>query len=181
MCVPLDEGDGSIIDPSVDALRLGPTVSCDETGVPDQACGRGDPWVNKTIWPLVRGPLCVEHDRERREKFPLPEELRPYFDLGYDRADPTLSVDAPPFPMTPGRRTGLLHFDADEMRAHLLKFLAMLEHYYEGIGSSVPRAAIDALERERALRPDGPGERRPDGADHPPRGLGGPRQRRRRP
>ena len=136
MCVPLDEGDGSIIDPSVEALRLGPTVSCSETGVPDQACGRGDPWVNKTIWPLVRGPLCVEHDRERREKFPLPDELRPYFDLGYDRADPTLSVDAPPFPMTPGRRTGLLHFDADEMRAHLLKFLAMLEHYYEGIGSS---------------------------------------------
>ena len=111
-------------------------MRCAETGKPDQACGRGDPWVNKTIWPLIRGPLCVEHDRERREKFPLPVDLRPYFDLGYDRVDPTRSVDAPPVPLYSDRREDLLHFDPDEIKAHLLRFQAMLEHYYEGIGAS---------------------------------------------
>jgi len=145
MCVPMNATDGGIVDKSRDALLLGPTVSCAETGMPDMPCGRGDPWVNKTIWPLVRGPLCAEHDRERRGRFPLPDELRPYFDLGYDRSDPTKSADAPPFPLTPGRKTGLLHFDPDEMKAHLLKFQAMLEHYYEGIASST---------LERQLVPD---------------------------
>ncbi|EJK60855.1 hypothetical protein THAOC_18733, partial [Thalassiosira oceanica] len=45
MCVPMNATDGGIVDKSRDALLLGPTVSCAETGMPDMPCGRGDPWV----------------------------------------------------------------------------------------------------------------------------------------
>jgi len=124
MCPPLDP-DGHILNPEL--LDMGPTVSCNNTGAGGVKCGVGTPWLNKTIWPLIRGPLCVKHDKARREQHPLPDELVPYYELGYDRVDPTRSKDAEPFPITG---------DYAEMKHHFLKLEAMLVHYYEGVGRS---------------------------------------------
>ena len=76
-------------------LRDGPKFKCADTGDKTERCGANHQWLNKTIWPIIRSPLCAEHDAEREEKYPLPDELQPHFDLGYDRSSPKDSVGKP--------------------------------------------------------------------------------------
>jgi len=147
MCPPLSVDDeGAIILPNEDVLKAGPTVVCNETGAGGVLCGRGDPWLNKTIWPLLRGPLCASQNAEQGAKYPMPTELAPYMDLGYDRVDPTKSEDAVPFDGVQGTSNTL---DPKKIKEHFLKFEAMLEHYYEGLARSL-------LERQIAPTPDDP-------------------------
>lgn len=122
-------------------LAQGPTLPCMETGDKTASCGVDNPWLNKTIWPLIRGQFCAELNNERQQKFPMPEELLPYHELGYNRADPTQSVDAAPFDGGSSSQ-GLLWFDANKVKDHFLKFEAMLDHYYEGLSSKLLESAI---------------------------------------
>ena len=130
-------------------LQDGPTMECIQTGDKATRCGVDGPRLNKTIWPLIRGPFCVRMNKLRvgREKFAMPEELQIYRDLGYDRIDPTNSTDAPPF--DGGTATGNLWFDGDTVIDHFLKFEAMLDHYYEGLSRQL-------LESAMSPKPDNP-------------------------
>ena len=130
-------------------LARGPTVKCIDTGNKEQRCGVGSPWVNKTIWPLIRGPFCSTQDSERKKRFPMPAELAPYFELGYDRNDPTKSKYAEPFDGGSNDDNSLLSFDPVKVKEHFLKFEAMLEHHYEGLARPV-------LERNLAPMPESP-------------------------
>ena len=143
----LDESNKPIFKEDLSYLADGPTVKCIETGLKEDRCGgRDGPWLNKTIWPLIRGPFCAEQNAERKEKFPLPEELTPYYELGYDRVDPTKSKDGESF--DGGSATSnLLPFDGNTVKEHFLKFEAMLDHYYEGLSRQL-------LERQIAPEPD---------------------------
>ncbi|KAL9183031.1 hypothetical protein ACHAXT_004818 [Thalassiosira profunda] len=161
MCPEIDikkeEGDGSkavnakvvraVQSMAANALGKGPTVKCIDTGGKAERCGVGNPWLNKTIWPLIRGPYCAKQDAEREEKHPLPQELAPYFDLGYNQEDPTQSIDA--FAFDGGSGKNNLPFDAEVVTDHFLKFEAMLDHYYQGLSRSY-------LERHIAPKPDTP-------------------------
>jgi hypothetical protein len=133
MCPPLND-EQDIINKDWQQLIKGPTVMCIETGAKTDRCGRGDSWLNKTIWPMIRGPKCAILNNERKAKFPMPDELVPYFELGYDRNDPTKSTDAALFDGgASGSDESLLWFDANVVKDHFLRFEAMLEHYYEGL------------------------------------------------
>ncbi|KAL9180899.1 hypothetical protein ACHAXT_009704 [Thalassiosira profunda] len=132
---------------SADALGKGPTVKCIDTGGKAERCGVGNPWLNKTIWPLIRGPYCAKQDAAREEKHPLPQELAPYFELGYNREDPTQSTDA--FAFDGGSAKNNLPFDPEVATDHFLKFEAMLDHYYQGVSRSY-------LERNIAPKPENP-------------------------
>ena len=142
MCPPIQvdlETNTTLYEWDVEILKLGPTVECIETGTKDIRCGRNDPWLNKTIWPLLRGPFCAVQELERRNKFPLPVELKPYYELGYDRVDPTKSTDGKPFNGgTPATNNNeLFKFDPSIVQDHLLKFEAMLDHYYQGLSTQL--------------------------------------------
>jgi len=150
MCPPLQVVDNTAIyEWDVKILNQGPTVQCMETGTKDIRCGRSDPWLNKTIWPLVRGPFCAVQDKQRNEKIPLPEELKPYYELGYDRVDPTKSTDGKPFNGgTPSpSKNKLFTFGPKIVQDHLLKFEAMLDHYYQGLSTQL-------LERQLSPTPE---------------------------
>lgn len=143
----LDESNKPVFKDDLSYLADGPTVKCIETGLKEDRCGgRDGPWLNKTIWPLIRGPFCAEQDAERKDKFPLPEELAPYYELGYDRGDPTNSKDGESFDGGPAS-SNLLPFDGHTVTEHFLKFEAMLDHYYEGLSRQL-------LERQIAPMPD---------------------------
>jgi hypothetical protein len=130
MC-PVLNADKDIANKAWNVLLQGPTTPCIQTGDKTQRCGVDNPWLNKTIWPLIRGPFCVGLNNARKNQYSTPAELVPYHELGYDRADPTQSTDAAPF--DGGAATGNLWFDANKVKDHFLKFEAMLEHYYEGL------------------------------------------------
>lgn len=141
MCPALDE-EQHVVNKAWNVLLDGPTTNCIQTGDRTARCGVDNPWLNKTIWPLIRGPFCALLNAERSNKFPMPEELKPYSELGYDRADPTKSTDAVPFDGGSPTEGSLLWFDADKVKDHFLKFEAMLEHYYEGLARPLLEAAI---------------------------------------
>ena len=130
-------------------LEAGPTVICNDTGTQDLRCGVGSPWLNKTIWPLIRGPFCVTQDKERKDKYPLPTELEPYYKLGYNYDDTTQSKDGEPFDGGAASANDELPFDANTVKDHLLKFEAMLDHYYEGLSEQL-------LEKNIQPMPDSP-------------------------
>jgi hypothetical protein len=141
MCPALND-DQVIVDQDWNTLLTqGPTLKCIETGDKTATCGIDNPWLNKTIWPLIRGQFCAIKNNEKQQKFPMPDELLPYHELGYDRADPTKSVDAAPFDGGSASQ-GLLWFDANKVKDHFLKFEAMLEHYYEGLSRTLLESAI---------------------------------------
>eukprot|EP00804_Cyclotella_cryptica_P018261 CCRYP_005973-RD/>CCRYP_005973-RD protein AED:0.04 eAED:0.04 QI:190/1/1/1/1/1/5/1468/647 len=141
MCPALD-GEQKIANKDWNALLKGPTTNCIQTGDRTARCGIDNPWLNKTIWPLIRGPFCAALNVERNNKFPMPEELVPYSELGYDRADPTKSTDGAPFDGGSPTEGSLLWFDPETVKDHFLKFEAMLEHYYEGLARPLLEAAI---------------------------------------
>jgi len=152
MCPPLQVDsttNKTIYEWEFEILYQGPTIECMDTGTKDIRCGRSDPWLNKTIWPLVRGPFCAVQDKQRNEKFPLPEELKPYYELGYDRVDPTKSTDGKPFNGgTPSpSKNKLFTFGPKIVQDHLLKFEAMLDHYYQGLSNQL-------LERQISPTPE---------------------------
>ena len=118
-------------------LEQGPTTKCMETGDRTAWCGVDDPWLNKTIWSLIRGSFCFDLNSKRS---PMPDELMPYHELGYDRADPTKSTDAASF--DGGVSKDNLWFDADKVKDHFLKFEAMLDYYYEGLSHPLLESAI---------------------------------------
>ena len=140
MC-PILNVDGKIVDEDWKTLlEEGPTVECMKTGDKTTRCGKYNPFLNKTIWPLIRGPFCYDLNSKRS---PMPDELLPYHELGYDRADPTKSTDAAPF--DGGAGTGNLWFDANKVKEHFLKFEAMLDYYYEGLSRPLLEDAIKPL------------------------------------
>lgn len=122
-------------------LAQGPTLPCMQTGDKTARCGIDNPWLNKTIWPMIRGPFCFGQYNDRKNKFPMPEELQPYHEMGYDRNDPTQSTDAAPFDGGTSSN-GLLWFDPNKVKDHFLKFEAMLEFYYEGLSQTLLETAI---------------------------------------
>ena len=138
MCPPLD-GEGKFAKPN--ELSKGPSVKCIDTGEKKEECGRGDPWLNKTIWPMVRGPFCANQDKDRKSKFPMPSELAPYADLGYNHADPTQSKDGDAF--DGGSAANNLYFDPTKVKDHFVKMEAMLEHYYEGVARTHLEAQLN--------------------------------------
>ena len=124
-------------------LNEGPKLECQQTGDKATRCGADTPWLNKTIWPKIRGPFCVGMNNKRvgDQPFAMPKELLPYQELGYDRVDPTKSTDAPPF--DGGGAKGNLWFDGDKVIDHFLKFEAMLDHYYEGLSRPLLESAMN--------------------------------------
>ena len=135
MC-PVLTAEDEIANKDWQTLLQGPTTRCILTGN-EWDCGVNNPWLNKTIWPLIRGPFCSFLNSKRSS---MPDELMPYHELGYDRSDPTKSTDAAPF--DGGPPTGDLWFDANKVKDHFLKFEAMLEHYYEGLSHPLLESAI---------------------------------------
>lgn len=126
-------------------LSQGPSTPCIQTGDKTARCGVENAWLNKTIWPMIRGPFCVNQNNQRKNaKFTMPDELLPYYELGYDRNDPMQSTDAASFDggSSNNNNNDILWFDPDVVKDHFLKFEAMLEYYYEGLSLPLLEDAI---------------------------------------